>query len=94
MLLLAIWLYFRALRSGQLRWVIWQGFLALFSVGLHLYFTPMLLGFLAAAALDLRTDAEGLRCGHFSGSAGGCLLFAKALGLLEIGLSPTPAAMA
>lgn len=90
MLLLAIWLYFRALRSGQLRWVIWQGFLALFSVGLHLYFTPMLLGFLAAAALDLRHGRQKVcAVGIFAGSAGGCLLFAKALGLLEIGLSNT-----
>ena len=90
MLLLAIWCYLRFLRTGGLHWVLLLGGMSVLSVGLHLYFTPMLLGFLAAAALDRGAAARRLPAlAVLGGSAAGCLLFAKALGLFEIGLSNT-----
>ncbi len=52
LLLLALWLYFLCRRTG--RWGAYLGFavLSVGSVWLHPYFTPMLLGFFAAAVCD------------------------------------------
>jgi hypothetical protein len=60
MLLLAIWLYFTARRHHSR--ACWYGFAALcvFSVGIHLYFTPMLLGFFTAAVLDEAVQRKSL----------------------------------
>lgn len=83
LLLAAIYLYFKTVREKTAKNFAFFSVLAVVSVGLHLYFTPMIIGLFLAAVLDSKSR-PGAVC--LAGSLALCLAFAYLVGYMDIGI--------
>lgn len=91
LILLAIWLYIKLHRGGSRR-LLWAFVgICTASVWLHLYFTPMVIGFFVSAVVDCRLTGKGSIWHEVSLAAAVflCIFSAWVLGLLGLGMDNT-----
>ena len=91
LILLAAYLYFSGLKNKRISVAINLSVLAVMSVWIHLYFTPMIIGFFTAYIADsfLQRKLKFSDIALYIASFAFCFLSAKALGILDMGMGNT-----